>query len=520
MFRTHARDARRRPLLIALTLALALGALAATAAPASAASVDKTAILKFGVPIEENGGVYFDPANTGQTGNPTGRIWQDLIYDTMIHNTPDGKGAPGLATKWTTPDPSTVELTLRDGVKFSDGTPFNAAAVKGAWDRTLAAPRPNVTPEIQAVASIEAVNDNTIRIHLKQPIAKQFIDSELKSTVSLAVPSPASIAAGTANTKPVGAGPYLLDSYTTGKLVLKKNPTFYDPKQQKLAGIEFDNMTQGPPAVGALQAGAVDLIWSIPPDSIETLKSAGFVVDSVPSDRAYTLGLCTTQGIFQSKEARQALQYAINRDDINSGALAGTGAPSISPVPPTSEFFDKTAVKGIKYNPKKAKALLKQAGIAPGTKVNALIPAQPPYNTIGEVVQSQLKDVGLDMQITNTTNFVADAARLKPDLMVASVDPSLFSLVFSGTESPLNPCGNKNDTIANALVATRDASKSPADVAAAYKTLQETAVDESPVIVTNLQGLLAAHTKQVQGVDIINSPYGPQLNTIYKTSGN
>src|SRR5262249_7441066 len=260
------------------------------------------------------------------------------------------------------------------------------------------------------------------------------------------------------------------------------------------------------------------LIWSIPPDSIQTLKRGGFVVDSVPSERAYTLGLCTTQGIFQSKEARQALQYAINRENINQGALAGTGAPAISPVAPSSPYFDKAAVKGITYNPKKAKALLKQAGITPGTKVNALIPAQPPYNTIGEVVQSQLKDVGLDRPITSPTNFVADAARLKPDLMVASVDPTLFSLVFSGTESPLNPCGNKNDTIANALVTTRDASKSAADVDAAYKTLQETAVDESPVVVTNLQGLLAAHTKQVQGVDIINSPYGPQLNTISMSS--
>jgi ABC-type transport system substrate-binding protein len=518
MFRAPGRPALRRPLLAIVTLALAFGALAVTAAPAPAASIDKTAVLRFGVPIEENGGVFFDPATPAQTGNPTGRLWQDLIYDTMIHNTVDGKGEPGLATKWSTPDPSTVELTLREGVKFSDGSAFNAAAVKAAWDRSISSPRPNKTDEIQAITSIEAVGDNTIRIHLGKPIAKQFIDSELKNSNFLAVPSPASIAAGTVNSKPVGAGPYLLDSYTTGKLVLKKNPTFYDPKQQNLAGVEFVNMTQGPPAVSALQAGTVDLIWSIPPDSIETLQNAGFVVDSVPSERAYQLGLCTTQGVFQSKQARQALQYAVNREDINQGALAGTGDPSISPVPPSSPYFDKTAVKGIKYNPKKAKALLKQAGVAPGTTVKALIPAQPPYNTIGEVVQSQLKDVGLNMEITNTTNFVADAARLKPDLMVASIDPSLFSLVFSGTESPLNPCGNKNDTIANALITTRDASKSAAEVDAAYKTLQKSVVDESPVVVTNLQGLLAAHTKQVQGVDIINSPYGPQLNTISMTS--
>jgi hypothetical protein len=79
----------------------------------------------------------------------------------------------------------------------------------------------------------------------------------------------------------------------------------------------------------------------------------------------------------------------------------------------------------------------------------------------------------------------------------------------------LNPCGNKCDTIANALITTRDASKSGADVDTAYKTSQKAVVDESPVVVTNLQGLLAAHTDKVKGVDIINSPYGPQLNTVY-----
>ena len=67
---------------------------------------------------------------------------------------------------------------------------------------------------------------------------------------------------GTANTKPVGAGPYMLDNYSTGKMVLKKNPNFYDPKAQKLAGVEFVNMSNGQPAVSALQSNQVDLIWA------------------------------------------------------------------------------------------------------------------------------------------------------------------------------------------------------------------------------------------------------------------
>src|SRR5262245_1734950 len=123
---------------IALVIALGAGALTAAAGGAAvpSARVDKSAVLRVGVPLAEQGGVFFDPANS--TPSPYARMWIDLIYDTMIHNTPDGKGEPGLATKWESTDPQTVEVTLRSGVKFADGAAFNAAAVKAAWDRLLA----------------------------------------------------------------------------------------------------------------------------------------------------------------------------------------------------------------------------------------------------------------------------------------------------------------------------------------------------------------------------------------------
>ncbi len=521
MFRSSGRGASRRPLLIVLTAAVAFGALATVGAPAQAASekVDKAAVLRFGVPIEENGGVFFDPATPANIGNPTGRLWLDLIYDTMIHNTVDGEGAPGLATKWTTPDPSTVELTLRDGVKFADGTPWTAAAVKAGWERSIASSRPNKTDEIKSITAIEAPDDKTIRIRLSKPIAKQFINTELKNANFLAVPAPSSIAAGTVDSKPVGAGPYMLDSYTSGKMVLKKNPNFYDPKAQKLAGIEFINMAAGQPAVSALQAGTVDLIWSIPPDSIAPLEGAGFDVTTTPSERAYQVGLCTTSGLFTSKQARQAITYAIDRDAINEGALAGTGEPTLSPVPPQSPFYDKALFKGVKHNPKKAKALLKQAGVAPGTTVKALVAAQAPFNTIAEIVQQQLKEVGLDMQITQTTNFVSDVNTLKPDMAIITIEPSRFSQFFSGTPGPVNWCGNNNAAIAAALTATLDSSKSDEEVDAAYQTFQKLVLDESPNVPLNMLGLVAAHTDRVKGVEIINSPFGPQLNTVYMVKG-
>jgi ABC-type transport system substrate-binding protein len=484
---------------------------------AQKSKIDKTAVLRFGAAIEGNGGVWFDPHSPKASAqNPSPRLWTDLIYDTMIHNTPDGKGEPGLATKWTTPDPKTIELTLREGVTFSDGTPFNAAAVKKAWDQ-LPATRPNLTANPKSIASIEAVGENLIRLNLNAPLAQTLIDEDLKNSNFFAVPSPTAEAAGNLDAKPVGAGPYLLDSYTTGKVVLKPNPSYWDPKAVMLGGIEFIDTAVGAPQVSALQANTVDLIWSIPPDSVETLKGGGFTVTSLPGGATYNLNLCPTSGVFASKEARQAVQWAVNRDDINKAALAGTGPPNETALTPQSPFFNKSLAKTYKFSPKKAKALLAKAGIAPGTKVTSVIPAQAPYSNIAEVVQSQLKDVGLDLQITKSTNFAADAVAAKPDLMVVGLNPTLFSLSFAGDTTVLNNCGWSNPEVIAALTTARDASKTTAEQKAAWDTLQKVVLDESPIIFTNQQGVLAAHTKKVKGVDIINAPYGPQLNRVYIT---
>jgi ABC-type transport system substrate-binding protein len=507
-----------------LTAAVTLGGAALTMMPAGAASnssgkVNTAAILRVGVPIEENGGVFFDPAGPkANVQSPSNRLFQDLIYDVMIHNTPDGKGSPGLATKWSAPDAQTVELDLRTGVKFADGTPFNAAAVKGAWDRLISSGRPNLTPNVKAIQSVEQVDDNTIRLHLNQPVAQALIDDDLRNSNDLGVPSPASIAAGTVESKPVGAGPYQLDNYTTGKLTLKKNPNYYDRSQQKLAGLEFDQVPFGGPSVSALQSGTEDLVWQIPPDSVKTIQGQnGLNVFSAPSQTVFTVNLCPTKGVFANKEARQAIQYALDRNAINEAALAGTGQPATTPLTPASPNYNKTLAKMYSYNPKKAKALLKQAGVAPGTTVKALVPAISPYTAVADVVQSQLKDVGLNVDVTQSTDVGGDLIRQSPDMAFVSLSPTLFPLAFSGQTGALNMCGWKNDQVAAALNAARDPSQTPAQQQQAWDTMQKTVLDESPVVVADTQGVLAAMNDKVKGLDVINSPYGPQLFGVYMT---
>ena len=179
-----------------------------------------------------------------------------------------------------------------------------------------------------------------------------------------------------------------------------------------MAGIEYLDTPIGPPGVSALQSDTVDLIWSFPPDAVATLEaSPGLVVYSAPSARQYQLSLCPTQGVFADQKARQALQYAIDREAINEAALNGTGAPGTLILTSNNPYYDKKLAKSVKFDPKKAKALLKEAGVAEGTKVTMLVPAQPPYDAIADVVQSQLEAVGLAPEITKTTSYATDAAR-------------------------------------------------------------------------------------------------------------
>jgi ABC-type transport system substrate-binding protein len=478
---------------------------------------DKTAVLRFGVPFEDQGGPFFNPNSPRASANPTPRMWLDLIYGTMIIQTADGKGAPGLATEWSAPDANTVELTLREGVEFSDGTPFNADAVVTAWTALINGNRPNKSTDVQQMASVEKIADNKVRINLTSPVASNFINDALRNATHLGVPSPTAAANQDLDQQPVGAGPYQFKSYSTGNVQLEKNPTHYDKKAQKLAGYEFIDVAIGPPGVSALQTDRVDAIWSFPPDAVSTLESAqGITVYSAPSARQYQLSLCPTQGVFANEKARQAMQYAIDREAINQGALNGTGAPGTLILTSSSPYYDAKLAKSVKFNVKKAKALLKEAGVAEGTKVTVLVPAQPPYDAIADVIQGQLEAVGLAPEITKTTSYATDAARLKPDMATVSLDPSLFSLVFQG-ESPLNFCGWTDPEVVAALNATRDPAKSEAELQQAWADFQELALEKSVNIVTNLQGLLVAHKDNVKGLTIVNAPYGPQLYGVSMT---
>jgi peptide/nickel transport system substrate-binding protein len=310
----------------------------------------------------------------------------------------------------------------------------------------------------------------------------------------------------------------MLDSYQPGKLTLTKNPTFYDPKSQKAGGFEFDEVTFGTPSVNAIQSGTVDMVWQVPPDSVQTLRSQNNLeVFAAPSQVLFVANLCPTTGPFASKTARQALQYAFDRKSINDGALADTGEPVSTLLTPSSPYYNKSLAKTYSYNPKKAKAMLKQAGIAPGTTIRAMAPPTAPYPVFADIVKAQLEKVGLDAEFVLPNDIGGELLRQAPELSITVQQPSLFSLALGGQRTALNVCGYKNDDIVNALTTANDSTKTPAEQQAAWDTLQKLVLDESTVIPLTTQGVVAVHTDKLKGLEVVNSPWGPQLDSVYMT---
>src|SRR4029078_5483420 len=134
------------------------------------------------------------------------------------------------------------------------------------------------------------------------------------------------------------------------------------------------------------------------------------------------------------------------------------------------------------HSVKKAKRRLAKAGIAPGTVVKGLANSASPQPILAEIVQAQLKDVGLDLQYTVTTNLVEDATRQQPDVLFVALDPQLMSLAFSGDPTVLNVCSWSNPQVKADMLAIQDSTKSAADKEKAAAEFQQLVLDESPCV--------------------------------------
>jgi peptide/nickel transport system substrate-binding protein len=378
----------RRTLITSSAGALALGTL-----PAALAQGRKDAVV-LAMTLEPSPGL--DP--TGGAASSIAEVTLYNIYETLTKINADGSVTPLLAESWeVSPDLTTYTFKLRKGVKFHNGEPFNANAVKFSFDRAAGEKSTNKDKRTFANLTTRVVDDSTIVILTKE-IDPDFPFLLGQATSIIVEPK----SAETNATKPVGTGPYRLENWVKGSsITLARWPEYRGAAAPKINRATFRFIPDPAAQVAALMAGDVDAFPRVTPRSVEQFKGNPKFQVVVSGSRAKTiLAMNNKKKPLDDVRVRRAIAAAIDRKAVIAGAGDGYGAPIGSHfVPGAFGYVDTTGINP--YNPDKAKALLKEAGITGPLELTITLPPPPYARQGGEVIASQLAKVGINAKLQN-----------------------------------------------------------------------------------------------------------------------
>jgi peptide/nickel transport system substrate-binding protein len=349
-------------------------------------------------------GMVLEPPGLDPTIAPAAAIGEIVHYNILEGLTKiqmDGAVAPLLAETWSqTPDGKTYSFGLRKGVKFSDGSPFDANAVKFSFERAKAPGSTNKAKKAlwDNVSSVVVHDPHTVILVLDKPDASlPFRLGE--NTAVILHPNTAAQAA----TKPVGTGPFVLENWAKGSAVtLAKWEGHRNAEKVRLRKATFRFINDPAAQVAALLAGDIDGMPRF--GALQALKQ-------FQADKRFTVEIGSTAGKgivainnrkapFNDLRVRRALAHAIDRKAFIDGAQEGLGTPIGSHFAPTDlGYIDLT--KTYPYDPEKAKTLLRDAGVTTPLAVTLTLPPPQYARKGGEIIAAQLAKVGVVAKIEN-----------------------------------------------------------------------------------------------------------------------
>jgi len=336
---------------------------------------------------------------------------------------------PLLATKWETPDPKTYVFTLRSGIKFHDGTDFNAQAVKFNIDRILTAASSPRKSELASVQSVEVKDPNTFIFHLKNPDATLLAQLVDRAGMIL---SPTAIQKGGADFErnPIGAGtgPFqFVEWKRDDHLTLKKNPNYWRQGLPHLDEVIYRPITNTDAMLAALRTGDIDVGERIARKDVASIKTdPGLIYRSVPALDYNSIRLNVAAGPFADPAKRTAVALAIDRAQIVKNVYFNLGSVSYGPIPPPSWAYDSKEKIFDKADPEKAKTT------ATGFSFTLKTTPLPDAVQEAQLIQSQLLKAGITVNIQQQ-----EFGQLLNETQVGKFEASL--LAWSGR---IDPDGN------------------------------------------------------------------------------
>jgi peptide/nickel transport system substrate-binding protein len=321
------------------------------------------------------------------------------LYETLTKINSDGTVSPLLAESWeVSPDLRTYTFRLRKGVKFHNGEAFNAQTAKFSFQRAGAEKSTNKDKRTFATMdTVQAVDEHTLVV-VNQELDPDFLFLMGQATAIMVEPK----SADTNATKPVGTGPFELENWVKGSSVtLKKSAGYRNAAAIKMRRASFRFISDPAAQVASLLAGDVDSFARVTPRSVPQLKANPKFQVLVSGSRAKTiLAINNARKPLNDVRVRRAIAAAIDRKAVIQGAGDGYGAPIGSHyVPGAFGYVDTTGINP--YNPEKARALLKEAGITTPLELTLTLPPPPYARQGGEVIASMLQKVGINAKLQN-----------------------------------------------------------------------------------------------------------------------
>ncbi|MFJ4898424.1 ABC transporter substrate-binding protein [Streptomyces sp. NPDC088727] len=394
----HVRSARRAGGLRSAALGTAFVALLTPALSACGGDVSASsgsAALKWA-------SSYF-PAHWDPVVSGSGAQFRELalVYASLTRTDESGKAVPDLAESWEyNAAGDRITFHLRPGLKFSDGEPVDATAVKAAVERAKKQKNSALFGDLTSIKSVDANGLDAV-LHLTQ-VDYQIPQLLGERVLQIASPKAAEDPAGL-DQHPVGAGPFIVKQLVPGtKAVLTKNPGYWDAKNIHIDDVELNSAPDTSTVVSGLQTGVYNFA-DLDPSQADAAKKAGLDVFSQPGFNASNISLNINKAPFDDDRVVDAVRYAVNRKEFVDKLTFGYGEVTNQPFPKGYVAYDPKSENAYPFDPDRARQLLADAGHKAGDiKLSLVVPAEDPQ---AEIVQSQLAAVGIKVTIKIDKNW-------------------------------------------------------------------------------------------------------------------
>jgi len=365
-------------------------------AAAAAASPTRGGTLRVGLSVDV---VTLDPHLSGSKFDR--QVYHNL-YDPLFILDEKLGIQPNLAESYQTPDPQTLLIKLRSGLKFHDGTDLNAEAARFNFERMANDPKSVRKGEVANIASTEVVDPLTLKLSLKQPDSSLLATLTDRAGMMISPTALGKLGADLGNNATgAGTGPFqFVEWVPDDHVLLKRNDSYWSTS----GGPYFDQIRYRPipddtVKLQSLQNNEIDVLDYLAPRNVSTAKSdSNLVVIDVPSLAAFWFTLNTTRPPFSDKNLRLALVYGLDVDALVTGVYLGVGVPANGPISPASWAYDDS-IKPVARDLNKARQYLAAAGQPNGFSFDFEVVNVPIGIQEGEVVKAQLAEAGITCNV-------------------------------------------------------------------------------------------------------------------------